>query len=51
MFCITKFGLINSNGEVLTDLIYEYWNHGGDGQNDFSRMNWSNNIKKQFWKN
>jgi len=33
----------------LTDLIYEYWNHGGDGQNDFSRMNWSNGIKKQFW--
>ena len=33
----------------LTDLIYEYWNHGGDGQNDFSRMNWSNAIKTQFW--
>ena len=33
----------------LTDLIYQYWNHGNDNQNDFSRMNWSNEIKKMFW--
>lgn len=33
----------------LTDLIYEYWNHGADGQNDFSRMDWSDKMKKLFW--
>lgn len=33
----------------LTDLIYEYWNHGEDGQNDFSRMSWSNKMKNLFW--
>lgn len=33
----------------LTDLIYGYWNSGKDNQNDFSRMNWSNSLKKKFW--
>ena len=33
----------------LTDLIYAYWNHGEDNQNDFSRMGWSNALRKKFW--
>ena len=33
----------------LTDLIYQWWNHGQDNANDFTRLGWSNALKKQFW--
>lgn len=33
----------------LTDLIYQWWNHGQDNANDFTRIGWSNALKKQFW--
>lgn len=33
----------------LTDLVYYWWNHGDDNQNDFTRLGWAKSLKQKFW--
>ena len=33
----------------LTDLIFYWWNHGDDNQNDFTRLGLAESLKQKFW--